>query len=271
MSDHQDVDSVRKDYTFVVKSIGERQVRVIASTATIDRSGDIVVAEGIKLDRFRQNPVVLWMHDHQKPIARCVEIGVKAGKLEALVQFPAEGTCEKSDEVYALIKAGIVNATSIGFMPGEWSPIDPDRAYGPRKYLSSELLEFSFVSVPANPDALIIERGLLGAEDQIALARKNIMAMKAQDVPPEQDGTSEAANVEKAKKAPNYRQAPMCRTCARGQGGGCSEYPLPNGYAPEMVCDGWQETRIEEMSKDPASEARKRLTAAKLKAAGIAA
>lgn len=280
-------ESVRKHYAVVVKAVGDRQVRVIASTATVDRSGDIVVAEGIGLARFKQNPVVLWMHNHEKPVARCVEIGVKAGKLEALVQFPPEGTSEKADEIYGLIKAGVVNATSIGFMPGEWSPMDPDRAYGPRKYISSELLEFSFVSVPANPDALIIERSLLGAEEQIALARKNLDAMKAQqNAAIEIDATAAievvkavaeevvaevAASVEKAKKAPNYRQAPMCSNCGRGAGGGCSEYPMPMGDNPAMVCDGWQEMQIEEMSVDPAAEARKRLAAAKLRAAGIAA
>lgn len=286
---HSGGESVRKDYAVVVKAVGDRQVRVIASTATVDRSGDIVVAEGIKLDRFKQNPVVLWMHNHEKPIARAVEIGVKGGKLEAVVQFPPEGTSEKADEVYGLIKAGVVNATSIGFLPDEWMPMDPDRAYGPRRYLACELLEFSFVSVPANPDALIIERSLLGAEEQIALARKNLEAMKAQAEPQtvtlkidaaEAVETIKAAlaadgvdTVEKAKKAPNYRTAPMCSNCDNGKGGGCKEYPMPNGYRPNMVCDGWSEMAAggEEMAADLGAAARKRAAAARIKAAGIAA
>lgn len=294
---------VHKHYAVVVKAVGDRQVRVIASTATVDRSGDIVVAEGIGLARFKQNPVVLWMHNHEKPVARCVEIGVKAGKLEALVQFPPEGTSEKADEIYGLIKAGVVNATSVGFLPGEWEPLENERYYGPRKYTTCELLEFSFVSVPANPDALIVERSLLSAAEQIDLAARNLKAM--QDQSEEKVGRTISAKNEsklrsahetigevlaqvssedgpadtkaiggpvgKGEGAPNYRPAPMCSTCNHGKTGGCAEYPMPNGFLSSAVCDGWQEMQIEEMGIDPAAEARKRIAAAKLKAAGIPA
>ena len=51
----------------------ERQVRVIASTPTLDRMGDVVVAEGIRLTAYRANPVILWNHDPGSPIARCTE------------------------------------------------------------------------------------------------------------------------------------------------------------------------------------------------------
>src|SRR5882724_11100328 len=102
-----------------------RQVKVICSTAGVDRMGDIIVQEGLDLTAYRKNPVVLWGHDSDVPVAKAVEIGIEGGKLKATVQFPAEGVDSESDWVYGKIKAGIVNATSVGFSPEEFEPIDP--------------------------------------------------------------------------------------------------------------------------------------------------
>lgn len=153
-------DAPEKKFVFgVAKAIANRQVSVIVSTATPDRYGDIVEVKGIDLTQYRANPVVLWMHKHASPIARCVAIAVVNGRLEATAQFPAEGEDEESDRIYRKIKSGIVNAVSIGFMPGEWSWIeDKGNKFG-RRFITSEMLEWSFVGVPANAEALITQRG----------------------------------------------------------------------------------------------------------------
>jgi len=165
------------------KALGDRQVRVIVSTESLDRDGDIIVAEGINLDEYRKNPVILWMHNHFSPIAKAEDVAVKNGQLEALIQFPPEGVDMESDRVYGLIKAGVLNATSIGFIPGEWTAMDPERPYGGRKYLTSEMYEFSIVSVGSNRDALVIERdhkGALTSEEQSELARFNVALIEEQ-------------------------------------------------------------------------------------------
>jgi len=150
----------------------KRQVRVICSAPEIDRAGEIVVQEGIDLTAYRANPVVLWGHDPAQPIARAIEIGLNAGKLQALVQFPPEGTSAKADEVLGLIQAGVINTASIGFEPLDMEPMDPKRPYGAQKFVACELYEFSFVSVPAVRGAMIVERaaelarrGVLTADD----------------------------------------------------------------------------------------------------------
>lgn len=151
-------DSVIKDFTTVTKAVGDRQIRVIVSTGDVDRAGDIVDPNGIDFTAYRKNPVVLYQHDHDEPIARCVEIGVVNGQVEAMVQFPDEGAAEDSDKVYNLIKAGVLNAVSIGFIPLESVSLDPKDSWGPKRYTKCEIIEFSVVSVPANANALIIER-----------------------------------------------------------------------------------------------------------------
>jgi HK97 family phage prohead protease len=154
----------------ITKAVGDRQVRCVLSTPRLDRHGDIVEVAGIELTEYRRNPVVLWGHDHDEPIARCVEIGIVGQELQATVQFPPLGTSDDADEAYRLIRAGVVSAVSIGFLPKEWSYLDDKAPWNGVRYRSCELIEFSFVSVPANPDAIVIERSALkrrGAGDAI--------------------------------------------------------------------------------------------------------
>jgi hypothetical protein len=95
---------------------GDRIVDVICSTGDPDRMGDILVQKGINLKPYGANPIVLWNHSADVPVARSIEIGVRNEKLQAKVKFPPEGEDEDSDWVYGKIKAGIVNATSVGFI-----------------------------------------------------------------------------------------------------------------------------------------------------------
>lgn len=137
---------------------GTRQVKVICSTSDVDRMGDIIVQDGIDLGAYKKNPIVLWGHDSDRPIARATDIAVNAGKLRATVTFPDEGVDADADWVYGKIQAGIVNAVSIGFIPREYESLDPKNPWNGYRFTKSELVEFSFVSVPANASCLIIDR-----------------------------------------------------------------------------------------------------------------
>lgn len=142
----------------------ERQIRVVVSTAAVDRVGDIVEQDGVDLAAYRANPVVLFNHNRDCPIASCVDIGVYGGELVATVEFPPAGVSAKADEVLGLIKAGVINAASIGFMEVEAEPIDKAKPRGGTRFKKVELYEFSFVTVPAVRDALVIERAAPGRE-----------------------------------------------------------------------------------------------------------
>lgn len=156
----------RKLLSSTSKAVADkRQVDTICSTGEPDRMGDEVVQTGINLGPYLKNPTVLWGHNADVPIARAIEIGVKNGKLQATVQFPAEGDDEDADWVYSKIRAGIVNATSIGFLPTQYEPRDAKQPWAGLRFLKSELLEFSFVSVPANAGCLIVGRSLFSGVD----------------------------------------------------------------------------------------------------------
>jgi HK97 family phage prohead protease len=97
-------------------------------------------------------------NDADYPVTRTLRISVVNGCLTALTQFPPEGTSEKSDECYRLIREGVVNSTSLGFIPVEWEFLDKNRPGSSVLFREVQMLEFSFVSIPANPSALIIAK-----------------------------------------------------------------------------------------------------------------
>ena len=170
---------LRKAYQTEASTLKDkRQVRVVISTPEVDRAGETVVQDGISFEDYRLNPVILWNHDPEQPIARAVFIGLEMGKTVALAQFPEAGISAKADEVYGLIDQGVINAASIGFNPTDMEPVDPREPKGPQIYNKCELLEFSFVSIPAVRSATIIERS---AEGKIKMpeVKKDVIAIKA--------------------------------------------------------------------------------------------
>jgi HK97 family phage prohead protease len=134
----------------------QRQVRFIASDATPDRQGDILEPQGCDLSNFRKSPTLLWMHNPNAPVARAIEISATSRAVTCLAQFPDAGIDEQSDKVYGLIQSGVVNSVSVGFMPIKSTPLPK----GGSKYTRWELLEVSFVSIPANPSAIITQRAM---------------------------------------------------------------------------------------------------------------
>jgi HK97 family phage prohead protease len=159
-------------------SASTREIECFISSQNVDRMGDIVVQAGVDLTNFRRSPTILWQHDSDRPIARAISIGLKDGKLAATAKFPQPGEVALCDEIFALIKAGVVNSTSIGFRPIEMTPIDRSEPWGAQRISKSELIEFSFVSCPANIDAAITARSARDGraddpvEQRIAHARR---------------------------------------------------------------------------------------------------
>jgi HK97 family phage prohead protease len=134
--------------------LGPRQIAVVATDESPDRVGDVVVASGAKLENYKRNSIVLAQHDPNQPIAKTTFIAVQGSRVVCTIEFPPQGTSQTSDEYCRLAKAGIISAVSIGFTPLTWEPL----AGGGLKFTSWELLELSLVSVPANPNAVVIAR-----------------------------------------------------------------------------------------------------------------
>jgi HK97 family phage prohead protease len=132
---------------------GQRRMRFVISTGSVDRDGDRLNPRGWVLDTYRRNPIVTWAHDYKSlPIAKCVEIRATRTGLEAVAEFPPKGTYEFADTVFDMLQSGFLSATSVGFRPIEF---ENDYLRKGKNYLKQELTEFSIVPIPSNPDALI--------------------------------------------------------------------------------------------------------------------
>ena len=136
---------------------GSRTVSFIISNGQTDRQGDTVNPLGWHLKNYLANPVVLWGHnkyDAAAVIGKCLSIEAKADGLYATAQFATKEENPQADTIFQLIKGGYLNTVSVGFLPVEWSYTDEGR-----KFDQQELLEFSVVTIPANPGAFAIARG----------------------------------------------------------------------------------------------------------------
>jgi hypothetical protein len=120
---------------------------IIISTNDIDRHGEIVSQTGIEIDQYLKNPVVLWAHDHDElPIAIADKVYRKTiGTQEVTIAEGRFAPHAFAQEVRNLYELKMIRTASIGFIPKEWEG---------NMITKSELIEFSFVPVPANPYAI---------------------------------------------------------------------------------------------------------------------
>ncbi len=134
-------------------SLGDRRVSVVASDGSIDRDNDWINPNGWQLGDYRKNPVVLFAHDsHQPPVARCLDIRVIGDRLVGEVQFAPPEMNSFADSIYRMVLADFLNGVSVGFLPLDYSF---NEARGGYDHLKQSLLEFSFVPVPSNVNALV--------------------------------------------------------------------------------------------------------------------
>jgi HK97 family phage prohead protease len=123
------------------------------STPEIDRYGTIIIPSGIDYSAYLNNPVVLAQHDSDDlPIGKCLGFAMNGENLEATIQVHrlTKDACEIAD----LLNAGYLNAVSVGIIPVTYH----DETINGEKvtvYDTSELVEFSVVTIPANRGALI--------------------------------------------------------------------------------------------------------------------
>ena len=145
-----------------IKSIDEdkRQASYIISTDDVDRMNE-VVEQSWDLKNYESNPIVLFGHDPSKPdnvLGKALSITTeKDGDrtlTTALVQFAEAGTSRGVDTVWSLVKQGILKTVSVGFIPHSYRNTDSDSE--PTVLADNELLEFSIVPIPANPQAVAL-------------------------------------------------------------------------------------------------------------------
>jgi HK97 family phage prohead protease len=133
-----------------------RSVEAVISSETIDGHGEIIDQGSWRLDRYRQNPVVLYQHSPYSVVGRADNVRLIDGSLQARIVF---ATTAQADEVFTLFSDGAMRAFSVGFRAGR---IEKAIVAGReiRRLLDCELFEISAVSIPSNPDAVVKHKSL---------------------------------------------------------------------------------------------------------------
>lgn len=137
---------------FKVAEATKEKMTIVASDETLDRYGEVVPLEAWDLRNFKKNPVLLVDHDYRMSAIVGRAKNLKVGDKQFTFEPEFHNITQLAVEVQKMVEEGFAPTVSVGFLP-----------HGPKKdgdTGTNELLEISFVAVPANPNALVLQNGL---------------------------------------------------------------------------------------------------------------
>ena len=137
------------------KAVGGDVYSVTIFANELSRDGMSVELDGMDFSNYEKNPVVLYAHDHTGrtdsgglPIGRTVRLARTGdGHIRADFEFLAGDSF--AERVRNAWEKGFLRGASIG-----WRPLETRPSGRGVRAVRSELLEWSIVAVPADPDAL---------------------------------------------------------------------------------------------------------------------
>jgi HK97 family phage prohead protease len=169
-------------------------LQFVMSDDSVDRLGDVIDQSGWKLGNFRKNSIALFGHDPGFPIGKWTDVKIDGNRLTGRLNL-IEPVSDRMRELHAAVNAGVLRAVSVGFHATKYAPLEGSKTGGMR-FTEQELVECSLVSVPANPNAIAIAKGLgisaqgqrlifgVSADDgQAPPARGNIRGVSALTTP----------------------------------------------------------------------------------------
>lgn len=117
----------------------------VATDETVDRHNESIPLDSWDTENYLKSPRLLVDHDHrvEKIVGRAMDVKTNSRRMTFRPEF--HGITTLSREVEAMVKAGHLDTVSVGFIP---HPPAQGEEYG-----KNELVEISFVTVPANPNA----------------------------------------------------------------------------------------------------------------------
>ena len=129
----------------------------IISDESVNADGFVIQTKGIRTERFKKNPVILYMHAREKGvIGRWDNIRTEGSQLIADAVFDENNPLGK--EVKERVDGGFLRSASIGL-----SVLNYERIDGVDTVTDCELTEVSIVDIPSNRNAvkLFDKRGLI--------------------------------------------------------------------------------------------------------------
>lgn len=153
---------------------------VLSDSTNINSYGFRTDLNGLNLDRFRANPVMLYSHDNEKVIGRWENIAIEDGKLTADAVFDTED--EESKKIAGKVERGFLKGCSIGICIYDMY----EDENGILTASKSELMEASICAIPSDANATVLydkNRKRLSADDvkQMCLSYKSINTNNMKD------------------------------------------------------------------------------------------
>jgi len=135
-----------------------REFTATITDESIDRDSEVLLASGMNKKDFVKNGIILFNHNRDFPVCTALSLRRKGDGWVAKGKI-AEGV-QRADDVWALIKQGVLKGISVGFQILEQRPPTAKDLKDFGKDVTNviskwKLLEFSVVSIPANQNALI--------------------------------------------------------------------------------------------------------------------
>lgn len=146
-----------------------RTIEFIISTPSKDRHGTVLNARNWKLENFNKNGIVGYQHNvHGGDMCNAPDPDYVIGRGEAFMEgetligrvtFEPADINPLAEKIFRKVLHGTLRATSVGFLPfGKGRYGEGDEAAGRANetyyFEGQELLEFSIVNIPSNPDAV---------------------------------------------------------------------------------------------------------------------
>jgi HK97 family phage prohead protease len=179
-------------WTNTFKTLGEADdggldIKGSASTNSLDRAGDIIESSAWTkggLDNYKNNPILLFNHDYDRPIGRTKELEVSNDGLEITARVS-----KAAGEIKDLIKDGVLGAFSVGFKVKDADYINETDGY---KIKDAELFEVSVVSVPCNQNAVFSIAKSFDSMEEYNTFKKDFIKANSFDTNVENEQPSEA-------------------------------------------------------------------------------
>jgi len=145
-----------------------RTVRFVISTDGKDRHGTRLNMKGWSLDNYNNNPIVGYQHNvygdnmctppNPDDVLGRGRAFMEDGRLMGEVTFETADVNPLAEKIFRKVLGGSLNATSVGFLEvGKGEKKKEKNAQGVEEetyyYAAQELLEFSIVNIPSNPEA----------------------------------------------------------------------------------------------------------------------
>lgn len=187
----------RKFYVAETRALRNGDVESYVSTEAIDRMGDVIKAKGWELETYKKSgSPVLFGHDQDKHIGNAVEMEIQRKGLWSVTRFHEK--TQMSREAAILARERLMPGWSVGFQPTE-KPEERmvDGVFKGYIFTKQELLEYSLVSVPANPEAVskafdMVRKGLINDE---MIDRFNLSAIFAGPSPLAEEDSGETERI----------------------------------------------------------------------------